>query len=279
MTSRPLLASVAESIVILAPIVQVGWRAPAPGSPRPSSSGGRVEERAARRGQDERRRRPASPPRRGTARSPSAPSRSGAARRAGWRTGRGIRGARPREAPSERHDEVAAGDERLLVGRGDDLAGLERGEHRAQADHAAGRRRRRGRRRRAWPARRGRRGPPTRPVPAGRSSAASVVSSARATAAGRSRAACSASSASVGARGQRDDPEGVRVRREDVDRLAPIDPVDPRSATRRGAVRRGCDDDIQGHDRRRRRGTSRPGRACRRGPGSGCPSPWRRRPA
>ena len=41
-------------------------------------------------------------------------------------------------ALGKRHDEVAAGDQRLLVGRGDDLAGLERGEDRAQADHAAG---------------------------------------------------------------------------------------------------------------------------------------------
>ena len=42
-----------------------------------------------------------------------------------------------RPCASERHDEVAAGDEWLLVGRGDDFARGERGEHRAEADDAA----------------------------------------------------------------------------------------------------------------------------------------------
>ena len=52
----------------------------------------------------------------------------------------GSRG-RGRSAASRRgrgHDEVAAGDQRLLVGRGHDLAGAQRGEDRPQADDAAG---------------------------------------------------------------------------------------------------------------------------------------------
>ena len=44
---------------------------------------------------------------------------------------------RAAQRAGERHDEVAAGDERLLVGRGDDLAGAQRGEDRPKADHAA----------------------------------------------------------------------------------------------------------------------------------------------
>ena len=42
-----------------------------------------------------------------------------------------------REVAREWHDQVAAGDERLLVGRGDDLARLESGDHRPQTDYAA----------------------------------------------------------------------------------------------------------------------------------------------
>ena len=54
MTSRPLFASVAESIVIFAPIVQVGWRRACSGVTA-ASVGGRVEERSARGGEDQRR--------------------------------------------------------------------------------------------------------------------------------------------------------------------------------------------------------------------------------
>jgi hypothetical protein len=61
-----------------------------------------------------------------------------------------------------------------------------------------------------------------------------------------------------------------------VDGLRPIDPVDPRSATRRGP---GCSaapsgkegDDIQGHDRGAKWNEIGPGRACRRDPGSASP--------
>ena len=71
--------------------------------------------------------------RRGTARSPSARSRSGAASRAGSPAGRPATAARTAAASAarQRHDQVAAGDEGLLVRRGHDLAGLERGEDRA----------------------------------------------------------------------------------------------------------------------------------------------------
>ena len=51
---------------------------------------------------------------------------------------RGARGSDARgQCPRERHDEVAAGDERLLVGRRDDLAGPQRGDDRDEADDAA----------------------------------------------------------------------------------------------------------------------------------------------
>ena len=50
-----------------------------------------------------------------------------------------LRGGRVGETPGERHDEVATRDERLLVGCRDDLAGAQGGEHRPEADDAAGR--------------------------------------------------------------------------------------------------------------------------------------------
>ena len=51
--------------------------------------------------------------------------------------GRAARDSGPR-ARRERHHQVAARDERLLVGGRDDLAGPQRGEHRPEADDAAG---------------------------------------------------------------------------------------------------------------------------------------------
>ena len=51
----------------------------------------------------------------------------------GWAGGRYLRS----ECPGERHDEMAAGHQRLLVGRGDDLAGPQRSHDRSKADHAA----------------------------------------------------------------------------------------------------------------------------------------------
>ena len=140
MTSRPLFARVAESIVIFAPIVQVGWRSACSRRDRGERPRARIEERAAGRGQDQRARRRRIARRRGTARSPSAPSRSAGARRAGWRTGRAasVAATRRGQRAGQRHDEVAAGDEGLLVRRRDDLAGAQRGEDRPQADDAAG---------------------------------------------------------------------------------------------------------------------------------------------
>ena len=59
--------------------------------------------------------------------------------RRGQRRRRVVRGDLGRACPGERHDEVAAGDERLLVGGRDDLAGLERRKDGPEADDAAGR--------------------------------------------------------------------------------------------------------------------------------------------
>ena len=51
---------------------------------------------------------------------------------------RRVRGRSPRrERARQRHHEVAAGDQRLLVGRGHDLAGPQRREHRPEADDTA----------------------------------------------------------------------------------------------------------------------------------------------
>ena len=169
--------------------------------------------------------------RRGTARWPSAPSRSAGARPAGSAYGSpGRWRASPRQAARQRHHQVAAGDERLLVGRRDDLAGPQRGEDRPEADDAAGRRRRRGRRRRGWPAARARR--LRRRAPCRRQvQPASAVSSPSATAAGRSRAACSARSAAFepAASATTRKASGCAARTSTVWR--PIDPVEPRSAT------------------------------------------------
>ena len=63
--------------------------------------------------------------RRGTARARNARSRSAAARQAGWRSGSPARASHRCCRPARlRHDEVATGDERLLVCGRDDLAGL-----------------------------------------------------------------------------------------------------------------------------------------------------------
>ena len=222
MTSRPLLASVAESIVILAPIVQVGWRRACAGVTAASSLGRRVEERAARRGQDQRARRPPSTRRRGTARSPSAPSRSAAARPAGWRTGR--RGRSRRRAPRQRRGRAASRGGRrrraspcwpsrrpcrprsaARTGRRLTTPPVADDD---EVDVVAGRQRLEGvRRRRRVPCR-----------AAGPARRAPVI--AEGDRDGRRRAACSASSPALRARRQGDDPEGVGMRGQDVDRLA-----------------------------------------------------------
>jgi hypothetical protein len=137
MTSRPLFARVAESIVIFAPIVHVGWRSACSGDGSARSAGS-VEERTARRREDERR--PshllageALPDRRVLGIDRPEPGERARERR------RPSRSRRPRAARGgERHHEVAARDERLLVRGRDDLAGFERGEDRPEADDAAG---------------------------------------------------------------------------------------------------------------------------------------------
>ena len=197
MTSRPLLASVAELIVILAPIDQVGWRRACCRRDGASSSGV-----ASRNGPPD-----AVSTRRATAGHGLADEalpdgrvlgvdrpQPGERRRAAGRERRALP-ARGRLAGGLGHHEVTAGDERLLVRGRDDLARGQRREHRAAATRRHPSRRSRGRRRRAWRAPRGR--PRRRPArcPAGRSSAAR--SSAIATAAGRRRAACEASSAAL----------------------------------------------------------------------------------
>src|SRR3954452_6822041 len=96
--------------------------------------------------------------------------------------------------------------------------------------------------------------PPTSSVPVGRSRAAAAPSSASATAAGRKRAACSPSSAPFDpvARAVRRKASGCASRTSTVWR--PIEPVEPRSATRSGplpasrlaSAKEG--DDIERHD-------------------------------
>ena len=238
-----------------------------------ASASGRVEERSARRGEDQRGRRRPSTRRRGTARSPSARSRSAEARRAGSRTGRRgavdatVGGAHPRQ----RHHEVAARDERLLVGGGDDLAGSQGREDRPEADDAAGpdddevdvvadRQRLEGV------------GAADALGAGGRSIAARPAGSARATARRTQAGRLLGERRGIGPGGQRDDLEGGGVRGEDVDRLAPdragrAEQRDPASRGRVAlAVRRGR----RRHTGSRpapRTGTNRRGRASRRGPG------------
>ncbi len=102
--------------------------------------GGRgIQERAARGGQDER----------GDARHGFAHQtlpdgrmfridRAQPGQRAGERVTGAGRGALGGQATGLGHDQVTAGDQGLLVGRGHDLAGAQRGQDRPQADHAAG---------------------------------------------------------------------------------------------------------------------------------------------
>ena len=156
--------------------------------------------------------------------------------RARVRVARVRRRARRGERTGQRHDEVTAGDQRLLVGRGDDLAGPQRGEDRAKADDARRCRRPRDRRRRRVARASRASGPPTRSVPIGRSRPARASASSRATAAGRSRAACSASSVPLepAASATTRNASGCPARTSTAWR--PIDPVEPIRATRRGSV-------------------------------------------
>ncbi len=174
------------------------------------------------------------------------------------------------------HDEVAARDERLLVGGRDDLAAPQRREHRPQRDDAA----------RAHdhevdilPRRDGLEGvvaaDPSRP---GRElERRGVVGQADD---GRSEPrGLRAQLVRVAAAREGDDAEPVGVLLEDVHRLTADAPgraqqgdAGPRTVSAGG----------RGHTGRRvgpRTGTSRRGPGCRRAPGSASPSPWRRRRA
>ena len=106
-----------------------------------------------------------------------------------------------------------------------------------------------------------------------------TASSARATAAGREAPGLRLELRGVAAGGQGDDLEPVGVGLEDVDRLAADAPG---RAQQRDADAPAVSEPARRHTARRlgpRTGTSRSGRACRRGPGSGSRSPSPRRPA
>ncbi len=139
MTSSPLLASVAESIVIFAPIDQVGCFSACSGVTADSSAfvasrngpPEAVRMRAATSSMD-------SPTRHcQMAECSESIGRSHASGLA-IRVARVRRRARRGERTGQRHDEVTAGDKRLLVGRGHDLPGPQSGEDRAKADDPAG---------------------------------------------------------------------------------------------------------------------------------------------
>ena len=287
MTSRPLLASVAESMVILAPIVQVGWRSACGGRHRVELGRRRVEERAARGGQDQR----------GDARHRLADEalpdrrmlridRPEPGQRARVRIGRTRRGDVGRQGPR------ASGITRWPPATSVSLL--------AVATTLPARSAARTGRRLTMP-----------PVPTMTRSTSSRVASATSASApadpsvpgGRSRPASAAGSrqgdggwpqAGGLLRQQRRVPAGgeghdLEARRGCAARTStawrPIEPVDPSRATRpRRALPRPApvSGRRRGHTGSRpapRTGTNRPGRACRRGPGSAAPSPSRRRPA
>ena len=140
--------------------------------------------------------------------------------RARVRVARAGGGGALREATGERHHEVAAGDEGLLVGRGDDLAGAQGGEDGPEADDAAG-----ADDHEVDVVTRGQLDEGIRPADAFR--AGRKVQAGRAWLGGegdgRRPQALSllGEERRVGAGGQGHHPEGVRQRGQDVDRLAP----------------------------------------------------------
>ena len=139
-TSRPLFMSVAESIVIFAPIVQVGCRSASAGVTASQLVGGAAPERPPGGGQDR-------PPRTRSRRHALHELEQG--RVLGVNRHQRGAGARPRG-----RDEVAAGHQALLVGQRHGNAALERRQRRPQArrahqgvQHEVGLRRRRSGRR------------------------------------------------------------------------------------------------------------------------------------
>ena len=120
-TSRPLFISVAESIVIFSPMVQVGWREGVVAAHPLQFIGGSAAERTPRGGEDRR---------------PHALARHALQELEEGRVlGVDRHQARARAGP-DRRDQVAAGDEALLVGERDRDAALQRRQRRAQAGGA-----------------------------------------------------------------------------------------------------------------------------------------------
>ena len=278
MTSRPLLASVAESIVILAPMVQVGWRRARSGVTDGELLGRRVEERPARRGQHEARDRR---PRLAHQALPDGRMLGVDRPQPGERRPRAGHRRRPRRAsrPARRPPPSPGGRRRRASpcwpSRPPCRLAAPRGWAAARPHRRY--RRSRGRRRRGSRARGARRPPRIRVVPAGRSSARPRRRARPRR--GRSRRACASSSAAVATGGQRRDPEPVGVRLEDLHGLAPDAPG---GSQQRDAEAPAVSERARRHTARpagRRTGTSRSGRGCRRGPGSASPSPWRPPPA
>ena len=137
MTSRPLFMRVAESIVILAPMCQVGWARASAGrtfdrSAGPSRNGPPDAVRMSRATSPG-----CSPARHCQIAECSRIDRPQPSQRAGLGVPRRVDGRGGRPPPGERHDQVTARHQRLLVGRRDDLARGQRRQRGGQADHAA----------------------------------------------------------------------------------------------------------------------------------------------
>ena len=174
------------------------------------------------------------------------------------------------------HDEVAARDQRFLVGGRDDLAAPQRREHRPQRDDAA---RAHDHEIDVLPGRDRLEGViPADPSRSGREvERRGVVGQAHD--GGPQPRRLRAQLVRVASARERDDAEPVGVLLEDVHRLTADAPgraqqgdAGPRTVSAGG----------RGHTGRRagpRTGTSPRGRGCRRAPGSASPSPWRRRRA
>ena len=186
-----------------------------------------------------------------------------------------LRGAAAASVLGERHHQVPASDERLLVGGRDRLAGAQRGEDRSEADHAS-----RSDHEQVDVVARG--DPLERFVAVAAREDRLLRPEAR---------RLLAQELLVAARRERDHLERAcgfhhlerlssdrpgRTQQRDADRRLVCPAVRFTSGQRR---RRSAAGRAPGRAPVPRTGTSRSGRARRRGRGSGCPSPWRRRPA
>ena len=169
------------------------------------------------------------------------------------------------------HDEVPPGDERLLVRGCHDLARVERGDDRSEADDAAGPDEDDVDVRRGSPARASASSPPRTSVPGGQ--AASQQVPARRVVRDRHDGRAAAAPPARPGRRRGCPPRGRRPgttgrRRGPPRACRPIEPVDPRSATPARPARVSRGRRRQRSTRRApRRGTNRPGRGGRRGRG------------